>query len=102
MTKLLGFIVLMLIGISVTLLSGVVLADFWRWFVLPVFTVPPITYLQAVGLMYVAVLFKQGLATTDTGEGTGSAIADGFAVQAGYVLALLLTWGLGALWSLFI
>lgn len=102
MSKILGIIVLLLIGIPIALLSGVVLADFWRWFILPIFTVPPITHLQAIGLMYAAGLFKLGLATTDVGDADDAPIAKGFATQFGYVIGLLILWGIGALWSLFI
>jgi len=44
-----------------TLLWGWVLYNFWNWFVLPVFTtLPEVTFIQALGLMFVIGLFKSG------------------------------------------
>lgn len=45
-----------------TLAWGLVLFKFWGWFVLPVFTdLPEITFVQALGLMFVVGLFKTGM-----------------------------------------
>ena len=42
-----------------TLAWGWVLFKFWGWFVLPVFvTLPALTFVQALGLMFVIGLFK--------------------------------------------
>lgn len=42
-----------------TLSWGLVLFKFWGWFVLPVFvTLPALTFVQAIGLMFVIGLFK--------------------------------------------
>lgn len=42
-----------------TLAWGLVLYKFWGWFVLPVFaTLPTLTFVQALGLMFVVGLFK--------------------------------------------
>jgi len=42
-----------------TLAWGLILYKFWGWFVLPVFTeLPELTFLQALGLMFVVSLFK--------------------------------------------
>ena len=42
-----------------TLAWGLILYKFWGWFVLPVFvTAPALTFIQALGLMFVVGLFK--------------------------------------------
>ena len=42
-----------------TLSWGLVLYKFWGWFVLPIFvTLPALTFVQALGLMFVISLFK--------------------------------------------
>jgi len=42
-----------------TLAWGLVLYKFWGWFILPVFvTLPVLTFIQALGLMFVISLFK--------------------------------------------
>ena len=42
-----------------TLAWGLVLYKFWGWFMLPVFvTLPALTFVQALGLMFVIGLFK--------------------------------------------
>ena len=42
-----------------TLAWGLVLYKFWGWFVLPIFvTLPALTFVQALGLMFVVGLFK--------------------------------------------
>lgn len=42
-----------------TLAWGLVLFKFWGWFMLPVFvTLPALTFIQALGLMFVIGLFK--------------------------------------------
>jgi len=55
-------IFVVIIGIAFvysTLAWGLVLYKFWGWFVLPVFTdLPEITFVQALGLMFVIGLFK--------------------------------------------
>lgn len=55
-------IFVVIIGIAFvysTLAWGLVLHKFWGWFVLPVFTdLPEITFVQALGLMFVIHLFK--------------------------------------------
>ncbi len=46
-----------------TLVWGLVLYKFWGWFVLPVFvTLPALTFVQALGLMFVVGLFKSNFA----------------------------------------
>lgn len=58
-----GFILILglivIIFLYSTLAWGLVLFKFWGWFVLPVFTtLPEITFVQALGLMFVIGLFK--------------------------------------------
>ena len=54
------FLVILGIGFVYDALTwGLVLYKFWGWFVLPVFiTLPTITFVQALGLMFVISLFK--------------------------------------------
>lgn len=56
---LLGAIILIAVALCYgALVWGLVLYKFWYWFLLPVFTtVPNITYVQAVGLVFVVSLF---------------------------------------------
>lgn len=56
-----GIIMLFVIGIPITLFGGVVFSDFWRWFIVPVFDAPALTYLQAVGVMLTAYLLIWGM-----------------------------------------
>lgn len=63
MATLIGVIIfIIIIGILFvydTFLWGVILYKFWNWFVLPVFTtLPVLTLVQAIGLMFVINLFK--------------------------------------------
>lgn len=52
-------VILGLAFIYSTLAWGLVLHKFWGWFVLPVFTdLPDITFVEALGLMFVIGLFK--------------------------------------------
>jgi hypothetical protein len=57
-----GIFFLIIIGVFFiydTLSWGLVLYKFWGWFVLPVFiTLPALTFVQALGLMFVVGLFK--------------------------------------------
>jgi hypothetical protein len=68
-TLITGFIIAIFIGalfIYNTLSWGLVLYKFWGWFILPVFvTLPALTFVQALGLMFVVGLFKSNF----TGEG---------------------------------
>lgn len=90
------------LSIPVTLLGGVVVADYWQWFITPTFGFTPITYLQAVGLVMTVGLFKIGLATTDYKTDNDAPIATAFVSLAGYLFAWLISWGIGFIWSLFI
>ena len=58
--ELIGFVfVLGLTFIYNTLSWGLVLFKFWGWFVLPIFvTLPIITFVQAIGLVFVIGLFR--------------------------------------------
>lgn len=52
-------IVIGIVFIYSTLLSGLILYKFWGWFILPVFTtLPALTFVQAIGIMFVIGLFK--------------------------------------------
>ena len=55
------FVVVVAFAILYTSVSwGLVMWKFWYWFLLPVFpTLPQINFLQAVGLMFFLMLFKQ-------------------------------------------
>ena len=56
--------VLISILIYTTLVSGIIIYNFWYWFVTPVFnTLPSITFYQALGLAFVIGLFKNHYTT---------------------------------------
>lgn len=84
------------------LFLGKVLADLWRWFILPIFAgAPQITYLQAVGLTLVVGFFKIGLHSEEDDnelEGLAAAI---FAFLKVFLSGLIF-WGLGAFWAQFV
>lgn len=50
---------------------GIVIAEFWKWFIVPVFNVEPITWLSAIGLLLFVSLFK--IKVTVTQEYSASA-----------------------------
>jgi len=102
MKWLVGLPLIIAVSVPITLLGGVVLSDHWRWFIVPTFNIPQITYLQAVGLMMVIGFFKIGLKTEKFTYDTEAHIASLFAQAVGYALIYLLSWGVGAVWSLFI
>lgn len=102
MKHVIAFVVLVALSIPVSLLGGVVLADYWRWFVEPVFAVPSLTYMQAVGLSLVAGFFKIGLKTGFGKESDGvDGMAEAFGNLAAILVMYLMTWGIGAVWHLF-
>jgi len=102
MTKFLAFIALMIVGIPTTLLSGLVFSDLWRWFVVPIFHVPALTYLQAVGVMYVTSYCVRRLKTSTERDEDQSILAYMGSVMIGGVLTNLLFWSFGAAWHQFI
>lgn len=55
-----GLIIVLIIALIYSVFSwGLVICNFWEWFILPVFKgLPSITYLQAGGLMFFISLFK--------------------------------------------
>lgn len=102
MKTVIGFIVLVCMSIPVSLLGGVVLADLWRWFIEPVFDVPSLNYMQAVGLSLVVGFFHIGLKTgfgSETEE--EDRLVSSFATVFGFFLAYLISWGVGAVWHMF-
>lgn len=92
----------MLTGIPVTLFAGLVIADYWEWFITSTFSLSPITYLQAVGLMLFVGLFKIGLARDDIAKYNDHPVATIFIKQILMAVLWLALWGFGAIWSLFI
>lgn len=60
-----GIILIGAIFVYNTLTWGLVLHKFWFWFMLPVFPeMPVITFVQALGLMFVIGLFKNQTTTS--------------------------------------
>jgi len=90
-----------LTGIPLTLLGGVILSDYWSWFIARTFNIAPITYLQAVGILLFVGLFKIGL-KRETPEENDHPVATIFIVQGITAVVWLISWGVGAVWSLFI
>lgn len=91
----------MLTGIPITLFAGLVVADYWSWFISPTFGFAAISYLQAVGLMLFVGLFKVGLTHVKPDE-NDHPIVTTFVMQLLMVVVWLIIWGIGAIWSLFI
>ena len=61
-----GFLVIFIIG---PLLNGLVLANYWDWFILPVFkNVPSITYSNAIGIMFIWNFLTYTIAKTKDKE----------------------------------
>lgn len=52
-------VIILVLFLYDTLAWGLILFKFWGWFVLPVFvTLPTLTFVQAIGLIFVINLFK--------------------------------------------
>ena len=96
------FLLAIVLSIPTTLLGGVVLSDFWGWFIQPTFGGPALSTLAAVGLMLTVSIFKIGIKGVEMDGFEDAEIAKAVATSFGYALVYLLIWGVGALWSLFI
>jgi cell division protein FtsW (lipid II flippase) len=86
---------LLLVVISV-LLEGVVISFFWRWFIIPIFGVQPITIAEALGLALFAGMFTNKKATSNKDETTSLST-----VLAVSFLSPLLALGVGYIVHLF-
>lgn len=93
---------ILLAGIPVTLFGGLVLADLWRWFIVPVFGGPQPTYLQAVGMTFVASFFLLNLARKELANDEDKPLVNAFAKLFGACAGYAILWGFGAVWSAFI
>jgi hypothetical protein len=71
-----------------TILDGLLLAQLWTWFIIPIFHLPGITIGQAIGLSMV-ISFTTNQSNPYKGESK-----DGIVVFGEYVLKLLFYWGL--------
>jgi hypothetical protein len=86
--------------IGATLLNGVVVSDFWEWFVMPVFTqMPPLSTGQTIGFAFIiSYMAKYTPIGTKVDEDE-----PGFFVKMFSALAyVLICWGFGAIIHMFI
>lgn len=90
----------LIIAIPVTMLSGVVLSDLWNWFAVPPLHVPSLTTWQAIGIMFVVGFFFLGFKRDNYDE--DGPFVNMLTMLSTRVVLILLTWGLGAIWHLFI
>ena len=98
MNKILGFILLMLLGIPVALLRGVVLSDLVDWF-----TPFHIGVVQAVGLFYIFTLATYGIARKQDKPKEGEEWYTPLLQNLiGSVFFSLFVWGFAYVWSLFL
>jgi hypothetical protein len=85
-------IVLMTLGFMVVMyaIQGWVLSIMWGWFIVPLFHLPPLSILQAIGLTLVVVLLTGSASkTAQTSEERVTNIATGV---IGPFIALLVGW----------
>lgn len=94
--KWLGWIGVVLMGAVVMVLEGVVLSQLWGWFFVPLFGGPYLGVAQAIGLTFLVSFFKIGLKREEP-EVEG-AMSKGCVKLLAYALALLVIWGVSALW----
>lgn len=88
-----------IVAIGNTLLASFIFVDLWRWFVMPVFHLPPLTLAQSVGVNIIIAWATLGtyLAIIQAkGETDKMPIAHAIARTAFY----LLVWGISALWNI--
>lgn len=86
-------ILLILLMIPIFILSGVILNDFWRWFVIPVFNLPYLGIGPAIGLSMTAHLF------VGSSSGTSKDVDDDEFLHRLLTKAFsaLAFWGIGAI-----
>lgn len=94
MKFLIGFVIIIVLSIPLSIFGGLVLSDLWKWFVVPLGVVP-IGIAHAIGLMQVVGMFKAGLATAKVGDGDAP-VAEAIAGLFGFLVAYLIIWGTGA------
>lgn len=97
MGKLLGFLLVLLLGIPVALLRGTVLQDFFDWF-----TPWHIGVVQAVGLTYIVALFTSNLVKPREKKPTDEWWTAGAEALTTSVVVCLFLWLFGWLWHFFL
>jgi hypothetical protein len=97
MGKFLGFILLLLITIPVSLLRGVVASDVIAWF-----TPFHVTVVQAIGLSILVGLFTSGLAHKEDKTKNGEWYTPAFESLINSVFFSLFAWGTAWAWHLWL
>jgi len=82
-----------ILGIISVVITGFVLSKLWFWFIVPVFALPELRLIEAIGLSFLISFVWHGKSDGDT---------DDFVEHALYVIVYSLTmWGGGAIVHLF-
>lgn len=76
-----GLLVLAVVAIVVgAVMNGYVLSVLWGWFVVPLFSAPPLSVATAIGLsLAVGMLVSRGSSSSDEKKDSGEAIVNLFA-----------------------
>lgn len=95
MIVVLGCVGLLAVALVATVLHGWALALLWAWFVVPVFGLPTLTYLQAIGLALVFSMFvttkRSSETKQDTWEGAVASLLTPFLVVGmGWILTMFM------------
>lgn len=97
MTKFLGAIALILTMIAFIIFKGLVVADMWQWFLVPL-GVKAITIAHAIGLSFlVGLMFTLGRVTVADLDKDNAGLLPTFIRTLTYFIAVAITWGCGAI-----
>lgn len=81
-----------------TLISGFVFQTLWGWFIVPTFTMQPMTLIQAIGISFFISYIKRNLDKENDDEFSMEFVVKGLVISV--VMALLIL-GLGWIITLF-
>lgn len=84
-----------IVGLAIGLLWAKVLADLWRWFLVPAFALPVMPFRAAYGLFLMGAVFTHGLQKA-TAKPDDSTFIKVTVPMAASLLGALVTWGIGA------
>lgn len=97
MGKFLGFIALIVAIIAFIILRGLITADLWQWFLVPL-GVKSIGIAHAIGLSFlVGLLFNLGRLTKSDVDPEHKGLLPAFMQLIAHTVAILLTWGSAAI-----
>lgn len=92
--------VLVVTTITGTIMNGWALTVLWIWFIIPVFNLPTLSIIQAIGIgMVVTFLTRHSINKEEAAKDTGAAI---WTAIVSAVIVPLLTVGIGYIISLFL